>query len=259
VRKYHPDLSKGSDKGERFQRIVAAYRILGNSTKKRLYDEMKVKKAATGGQEPERERTYIFAKLLKRGFKIFRRFSLWHLNKQKSFSLRFLSVHLSFTEALTGCFKSFDNKGEDGKKNRLNVRIPPGSYSGRILKAKGHLLLLHVSKPSKDVSLTKRGIEVELPLSISEAILGTKLLVPTCRGMERLSVPPITQSGAEFILQNSGAPTSSGLRGAMIFRASIKIPPKISLSLVREKLNAFDEGYVSDLRSEVNNTLSQLL
>jgi DnaJ-class molecular chaperone len=50
----------------------------------------------------------------------------------------------------------------------------------------------------------------ELPLTVSEAVLGGKVEVPTRDGMATMTIPPSTQSGQTFRLKGKGVPLLKG-------------------------------------------------
>ena len=66
-------------------------------------------------------------------------------------------------------------------------------------------------------------------LSVAEAILGTKLDIPTLDGEQQVKVPAGTQPGDEVRLRGKGFPNLRGFgRGAQIVRFRVAIPTKLS-------------------------------
>jgi len=53
-------------------------------------------------------------------------------------------------------------------------------------------------------------VTVELPISVSEALLGAKIDVPTIDGMTRVTIPPGTSSGQRLRLRGKGIDGKSG-------------------------------------------------
>ena len=80
-----------------------------------------------------------------------------------------------------------------------------------------------------DPHLRRHGddIELDLPVSVSEAALGAKVEVPTVEGRVTVTVPPGTSSGARLRLRGRGIKTPDGARGDQIVRVEI-VTPKIS-------------------------------
>jgi DnaJ-class molecular chaperone len=69
-----------------------------------------------------------------------------------------------------------------------------------------------------------RDIELALPLTVGEAILGTQVDVPTVDGSVRLTVPPGTSSGAKLRLRGKGVMAPGGTRGDQFCRVEIVVP-----------------------------------
>src|SRR3982751_4571092 len=56
-------------------------------------------------------------------------------------------------------------------------------------------------------------ISVDVPVRVHEAVLGSRVEVPSLEGPIKLRIPPGTQGGQRFRLRERGAPTASGGRG----------------------------------------------
>jgi molecular chaperone DnaJ len=68
-----------------------------------------------------------------------------------------------------------------------------------------------------------------LPVSFSQAALGTELKVPTLEGEQVLKIPEGTQSGKEFRLRGRGVPVLNGHgKGDLIVRIVVQTPSKLS-------------------------------
>ena len=81
-------------------------------------------------------------------------------------------------------------------------------------------------------------IYIELPLTITEAVLGTKKEVPTLYGKVDLTIPAGTQNGEKMRLRGKGVENvNSGKKGDMYVITKIIIPDKLS----REQKKLFEE------------------
>ncbi|HWC15991.1 MAG TPA: DnaJ C-terminal domain-containing protein, partial [Terriglobales bacterium] len=90
-------------------------------------------------------------------------------------------------------------------------------------------------------------IHVTVPISVTEASLGSKIEVPTIDGRAQLKIPPGTQSGQKLRMREKGVPsaTKDGVRGDAIVEVRIAVPllrDERSRELMRElaKLNPED-------------------
>jgi molecular chaperone DnaJ len=136
--------------------------------------------------------------------------------------------------------------GAQRSVRRLRVNIPAGVREGsRIrLKGKGEPGLrapgaaagepgdLFVVTRVKDSDVFKRvgdNFEVEVPLTIPEAIRGAIVEVPTLNGSKRLRVPSGTQHGTVQRLRGEGPPRLNGKgRGDIHYRFVIDVPASLS-------------------------------
>lgn len=90
----------------------------------------------------------------------------------------------------------------------------------------------------------------DLPVSIAQASLGTKFLLPTLEGEEEIVVPPGTQPGREFVLRQRGVPRLQGRgRGDLRVRVDVQVPTKLS-DFETELLKKFAEARGEELHSE---------
>ncbi|MBU4301642.1 MAG: molecular chaperone DnaJ, partial [Actinobacteria bacterium] len=68
----------------------------------------------------------------------------------------------------------------------------------------------------------------ELPLTFSEAALGTRVEIPTVDGRVKLKIPAGTQSGRTFRLKGKGVPRLKGKgRGDMKVTVRVVVPEKL--------------------------------
>jgi DnaJ-class molecular chaperone len=79
-------------------------------------------------------------------------------------------------------------------------------------------------QPDPHLRRNDRDIELALPLSLTEALLGTQVDVPTVDGSVRITVPPGTSSGAKLRLRGKGVKAPDGTRGDQLCRVEIVVP-----------------------------------
>ncbi len=129
-------------------------------------------------------------------------------------------------------------KGVIRKTETIRVNIPPGVDSGSKVRVagKGHGgfgggpdgdLYLMVNVASHPI-FKREGDNVHLivPISVTEAALGSKIEVPTVDGSATMKIPPGTQSGQVFRLREKGAPSlRGGPRGDQLVEVRLVLPP----------------------------------
>jgi DnaJ-class molecular chaperone len=143
------------------------------------------------------------------------------------------------------------------------VKIPPGVADGQRIRVrgKGHpggpgsppgdLYIVCQVQPHAYFRRIGDDLYLDLPLSIAEAALGTRIEIPTLDGKTVLTVPPGTPSGAKLRLKGKGIkPAGKGARGDQY--AVIRIVPPRSLTPgQRELLEQWSAAAEDDPRKDL--------
>ncbi len=114
---------------------------------------------------------------------------------------------------------------KDGATIRVSQRGGPGANGG---PAGDVLVTVHV-EPHPVFGRRGDDVTVELPVTFSEAALGTKLKVPLPEGgTSTIKVPSGTPSGKTFRLRGHGAPRRGGKRGDLLVSVRVQVPSKLT-------------------------------
>src|SRR3712207_3608488 len=133
---------------------------------------------------------------------------------------------------------------------RYRVNIPAGVHDGSRIRLAGKGEAGSLGGPRGDLYVTVRvtpspifrqrtdgNLEVDLPVTIPEAIRGATVEVPTLNGTKRIRIPPGTKHGATQRLRGEGPPRpGSRERGDIRYRLSVDIPEDLN----EEQLSAID-------------------
>ena len=105
---------------------------------------------------------------------------------------------------------------------RINVKIPAGTVAGQVLRLKGQgfagvnggengdaLITINV-RPHPYFRLDGKNIMMDLPVSMKEAVLGAKVVVPTISGKVSVKIPAYSSSGEKLRLKGRGIKTRDG-------------------------------------------------
>lgn len=155
-------------------------------------------------------------------------------------------------------------KGRVVKVKPLTVNIPPGATDGGKLRFKGKGEpgidggppgdLYVVTRVKAHPVFTRDGANVlmDLPLSFTEAALGTEVTLPTPGGEHvKLKVKEGTQDGKVFRLAGRGAPRLKGSgKGDLRVRVRVVTPSKLSAE-EKELLRRFESSHAEDLRAHI--------
>ena len=116
-----------------------------------------------------------------------------------------------------------------GVNTGSRVRVPGKGNSGMQGGAPGDLYLLVEVEPHELFWREGNQIYCEIPVTVTEAVLGAEIEVPTVSGKARLHIPSGTQGGQKFRLKNKGAfGAKGGARGDQIVRVRIILPASAS-------------------------------
>jgi molecular chaperone DnaJ len=123
---------------------------------------------------------------------------------------------------------------KEGSRVRLAGKGEPGRRGGPA----GDLYVITHVEPSAVFKPKGDNVEVEVPLTIPEAIRGAEIEVPTLHGRKKLRVPAGTKHGTVQRLRGEGPPHLGGRgRGDIHYRFVIDVPA----SLTSEQAAAVDQ------------------
>ncbi|MDP2293492.1 MAG: molecular chaperone DnaJ [Actinomycetota bacterium] len=121
------------------------------------------------------------------------------------------------------------------------VDVPAGVDTGSTLRLTGRGavgprgggtgdLYVHIRVAAHDrYHREDNDLVTELPVSVAQASLGAKFLLPTLDGDEEILVPAGTQPGREFILRGRGVPRLQGRgRGDLRVKVQVQVPTKLT-------------------------------
>ena len=135
-----------------------------------------------------------------------------------------------------------DGSGLTAQRKRYRVNVPAGVRDGTRIRLAGKGEDGPLGGPPGDLFVTTRvapspvfthrsdgNLEVNVPITVAEAIQGATVEVPTLRGTKRIRVPAGTQHGTVQRLRGEGPARTSGKgRGDIHYRLEIEIPKDLS-------------------------------
>ncbi|MBL1141599.1 MAG: curved DNA-binding protein [Proteobacteria bacterium] len=256
ARKYHPDVSEDKDAEKKFKDVAEAYAALKDPEKRAEYDELR-KYGRQHGQSftpppgwhstasHDGDFSDFFESIFGAGGP---RAGGPHVHRETHFSFRgqdietelpvFLEETLSdASKKISFSLPRYDSEGRRiaDEKKTLNVKVPKGVTEGERIRLKGQGgpgigsgangdLYLHirlVPHPLYDVE--GHNLIITVPIAPWEAILGTKVEVPTLSGKVNLTLPPNSQTGKRLRIKGKGLPSKTGM-GDMYAILKVVIP-----------------------------------
>jgi len=247
ARKHHPDLNPGDKSAEdRFKEINEAYGVLSDADKRKQYDHPAPPPRTNGsggfhqsnyadgeGQEPDFSDFFASA-FGGRGRATFR-MAGQDVNA---------TITLTLEDAHHGVVRSINLSGGGAKVKSLDVTIPRGVRDGSVIRLAGQGepgsegaapgdLYLHVEiEPHPTFQLLGDDLQVDLPVTPWEAMLGAKVNVPTLDKQVEMTIPAGSQAGQRLRLRKQGLHKRDGGRGDEYVKLKIVVPPSPT---VREK------------------------
>lgn len=259
---YHPDRNPGN-KGaeERFKAVNRANQVLGDASKRALYDEFG-DVALREGFDADAARAYararspfsgragsggfsfedilggnggigdIFGEMFRGGQRSTRR-----ATKGADVTSE---VSIDLLSAIRGTQIVVDANGS----GQIQVRIPPGAGDGDKVRVSGHGLPGQMGGAAGDLIITVRvephpcfereglDLKLDLPLTPGEAFDGAKVTVPTPDGEVTLKVPKGTQSGQVTRLRGKGV-QRKGKTGDLYVRFLVRMPQTPSKAVTK--------------------------
>lgn len=254
AKKLHPDLNPGDKAAEeKFKEVAGAYDLLSDAEKRKRFDAGEIDES--GAERPQNSyyRDYAhsdgghpymdmsgfadfmdgddaFAELLRRGQR--------SRANRRGEDLHY-TLAISFVESITGASKRLTLPGG----GTLDVTIPAGLVDGKTLRLKGKgapgagnggpgdaLIQIEVLA---DLRFQRDGddISVELPISLTEAVLGGKIRVPTPTGDVSMAIPKGANTGTKLRLRGKGAPKRGGGHGDEFVKLKVVLPKHVDPEL----------------------------
>jgi molecular chaperone DnaJ len=132
--------------------------------------------------------------------------------------------------------------GRERRTRRFKVKIPAGVKDGTRIKLRGKGEAGYGGAPAGDLFVVTRvapsklyrrrgdaDLELDVPVTYSEAALGATVEVPTPDGRVSLKVPAGSQDGKLLKIKGRGAPKlKGGGKGDLIARVHVHVPTKLS-------------------------------
>ena len=260
ARECHPDVNPGDDASERkFKQINEAYEVLSDEKDRKAYDKYGrdwkhaegIEKAGAGGRGRSGGSgawRWASGGGRRAGFEGFDGpdgvlGSIFGGGRPAQMRGRDLDhrVDVSLEEAFHGSQRTLTLRDQQGRPRRLEVKIPKGVKKDSRVRVAGEGHPGVGGGPNGDLYLVinvlphaafeRRGdnLHTDVPVGLTDAVLGTEVEVPTLSGKVALKIPPETQNGKSFRLRGKGMPRLKG-DGAGDLYAKIVVQLPINLS-----------------------------
>lgn len=248
AKQWHPDVnSDDADAKSKFQEISSAYELLRNDETRARYDRGEID--ASGAEKPRYRNapngadTNPFASDDWRaagyaGFDdpddLFS--TIFSRRGGRSFRTRGMDVsyqlEVDFLDAVNGTARRVILPNGTA----LDVKIPPGTRDGQMLRLlgkgepgaeggpPGNALVRVAVRPHPYFVRDGNDIRLDLPISLTEAVLGARIAVPTPTGPVMMTLKPGANTGQTRRLKGKGVPAREGRRGDEYITLKVMLP-----------------------------------
>lgn len=155
-------------------------------------------------------------------------------------------------------------RGRSKKREKLQVKVPAGIDEGQRLKLSGQgdagtnggpsgdlFVLIHIEE-HEFFKRDEYDVHCEVPISFSQAALGTEIEVPTLGGRVSMKIPEGTQAGQKMKLRNKGITKLGGYGfGDQIITIHVETPTKLS----REQKEIFQR--LQEMEQNTSNPMTK--
>jgi DnaJ-class molecular chaperone len=285
ARSLHPDLHPNDKQAEdKFKKVGSAYDLLGDPKKKARFDAGEID--ANGSEQRGRGRARsgasagggggfggfggfgfggesaqdIFDELLRRKDK----------GRQKGWSPfddqpgmaaaaggdAHFTLKITFAEAALGATKritltsgkNLDVKVPPAAKDASTLRLKGQGHAGRGGGAAGDALIEIKVEPHPFFQRQENDVVITVPVTLGEAIGGTKITVPTVDGKVAVTIPPGANSGTTLRLKGKGA-GPAGARGDQLVTLKVMLPDRADDELA-DFLKKWESKHPYDVRKK---------
>jgi curved DNA-binding protein len=257
--KYHPDRNQGSaDAESKFKEISEAYAVLSDPEKKRQYDMVGSSGFHQRYSQEDIFRNTDYGSVFEEfdlGGDIFSRIfgsmgggpagrrgagGFGGARQMKGQDVD-INLEITFEEAFQGAKRPVNFSLSDGSSVSLSISIPKGTKEGTKLRVSGKgakspypngmagdLYVTICVLPHPKFKRSGDDIEIEVPVKISEALLGTHKEVETFDGSKKIKIPAGVKPGTKLRLKELGFFSQNGQRGDFFATIAYDIPPSLS-------------------------------
>jgi curved DNA-binding protein len=288
AKQYHPDVNPGNPGAEeKFKEVTAAFDVLSDEKRRKLYDEFGPDALRTGFDEKRADEVRRWKRqgATSGGMPFdFGDFATVNVGDYGAFDFGSIfgdlfggrgarvrrvevpatgpdaeaELEISLRDAVLGAERDVRVAGRT-----LRVRIPAGVGDGAQIRLAGQggpgvrggppgdLFLKVKLREHPHVRRDGNDLVVDLPVTVPEAVSGAEVRLPTFEGPVKLRIPKGAQSGVRLRLRGKGVPdVRGGVRGDLYAVVQVVLPPESEA--LRKAARALEDLYDGDPRAGIS-------
>ena len=255
ARTLHPDVNPDKKAQEKFKSVTAAYELLSNKDKRRRYDAGEIDEKGNptpfgsgfydrgSGASGFGGRTYrqgnttytninpedlasMFGGMGGGGFNFSDLFGMGGMGGRRAYQPQGQDVQYNLSIPFDLSITGGETTVRLANGKQVKVKVPAGVVDDAVLRLKGMGEMggdaLIKLKVNASPLYTRQGdnLEMMVPITLKEAVLGTKIEIPTPSGDVMMKIPPM--SGGDKIMRLKGKGVAG--RGDLFLKLSIVLP-----------------------------------
>ncbi len=265
--KYHPDRTQGNKSAEEmFKKISEAYAVLSDKEKRQQYDTFGASGFRQRYTQEDIFKGFNFGDIFREfglGDGHFANVFMGGAGRGRKFSFGFggdpfgaytsaqrapvrgsdlvYELPLTLKEVLAGASKTIALE-QGGQHQKISVNVPKGMVTGKKLRLAGKGQPGALGGPPGDLYIQAKVLDhpvfsrvdhdlyIDREIRLSDALLGTKIQIPTLDGKDlNLKIPAGTQHHTKLRLKGFGLPKmKKGHRGDLYARILVKVPKRLN-------------------------------
>lgn len=266
ARTWHPDVNKQDGAEDRFKEINAAYEVLGDEQKRRQFDRFGAAgpRMGGGGFDPRQAGGmggFDFGSGVDVDDLLGSLFGGGATGGPRRGRDQSIELTVDLMTVVRGDRRSVTVRRPDGTSETLEVPIPAGANDGGKVRLKGQGLPPRGGGPCGDLLVRLRvlphpllrregdDLEMDVPVTVLEALEGGAITVPTPTGDVKLKVPAGARSGTRMRLRGRGI-QKRGKPGDLYLVLRPEVPDA-STPAALDAARALDALYEGDVRSKL--------
>ena len=273
ARTYHPDINRDDGAEDRFKEINAAYDVLGDGGKRKLFDEFG-EASTRPGFDADAARAWKNGQGGRGGFDfgggmggvdmddlLGSLFGSGMGGRPRRGADQQVEVTVPFMTTVLGGEVGVRMRRPDGGVESFDVPIPPGARDGGKVRLKGRGLpprgggpcgdlLVHLSvTPHPHLVRDGDDLILDVPITVHEAMAGARITVPTPTGDVKVTVPAGAKSGQRMRVKGRGV-QRKGRPGNLylVLRPTVPASEDPEVLAAAERLQS---AYDGDVRGEL--------
>ena len=281
ARKYHPDLNPDDKTAkEKFQKVQTAFDVLNDAEKRENYDRYGASFESMGAGGPGQQtgwagpggfENFDFSQVFggggagrggAAGFEdIFRGAAGGGQRARPQRPRRGSDIHhelkIPFATSVLGGEAQLRMRRTSGDMETINVRIPVGIEDSKKIRLRGQgetsssggepgdILITILVSPHPYFTRTGTSLVVKVPVTITEAIHGGTINIPSPEGTIEMKLPPGTSSGAKLRVRGHGVKINGATPGDLFAEIQIVLPETLTAESLDDDTKAALEHLAS--------------